>query len=85
LGGERKGLMLMPKLIYSPKIIQAVGAIPERIEEFVGRVNTGTEHISVARIIAPMGWKEPGQRPAFQEILVVLSGCLKVEHKNGII
>jgi quercetin dioxygenase-like cupin family protein len=75
----------MPTLINSPKIIQAVGAIPEWIEEYVGRVNTGTEQVSVARIIAPKGWQEPEQRPAFQEISVVLSGCLKVEHEKGAI
>ena len=75
----------MPTLIQAPKIINAAGIVPERIEEYIGRVNTGTEHISVARIISPIGWQEPGQRPDFQEISVVLSGCLKVEYEGGII
>ena len=75
----------MPKLIASPRIIKPAGILPERIEEYVGRVNTGTSEISVARIIAPEGWEEPGQRPDFSEISVVLSGCLKVEHETGII
>jgi quercetin dioxygenase-like cupin family protein len=75
----------MPTLIVAPKIIGAAGSIPERIEEYVGRVNTGTAEISVARIIAPRGWEEPGQRPAFKEISVVISGCLKVEHETGVI
>ena len=75
----------MPTLIQAPKIIEAAGIVPERIEEFVGRVNTRTEHVSVARIISPIGWQEPGQRPDFQEISVVISGCLKVEHEAGII
>jgi quercetin dioxygenase-like cupin family protein len=74
----------MPRLINSPKIIEAVGVVPERIEEYVGRVNTGTEHISVARIISPKGWQEPGQRPTFQEISVVVSGCLRVESESGV-
>jgi len=75
----------MPKLIHAPKIIEAAGIIPERIEEYVGRINTGNEQVSVARIISAMGWQEPGQRPDFQEISVVLLGCLKVEHNGGII
>jgi quercetin dioxygenase-like cupin family protein len=75
----------MPTLIIAPKIITPAGSLPERIEEYVGRVNTDTEHVSVARIISPQGWQEPGQRPSFQEISVVLSGCLKVEHANGVI
>ncbi|MGD0036876.1 MAG: cupin [Bacteroidota bacterium] len=75
----------MPTLIKAPNIIEAVGIVPERIEEYVGRVNTATEHISVARIISPKGWQEPGQRPDFQEISVVLRGCLRVEHASGVI
>ncbi|MBN2678244.1 MAG: hypothetical protein JXR32_09315 [Anaerolineaceae bacterium] len=75
----------MPTLINVPKIIEAISAVPERIEEFVGRASTGTDHISVARITSPRGWQKPGQRPQFEEIAVVLSGCLKVEHENGVL
>jgi quercetin dioxygenase-like cupin family protein len=75
----------MPTLIIAPKIIGAAGSMPERIEEYVGLVNTGTTEISVARIMAPKGWEEPGQRPAFKEISVVINGCLKVEHEAGVI
>ena len=50
----------MPTLIQAPKIIEAAGSIPELIEEYVGGVNTGTADVSVARIIAPKGWQEPG-------------------------
>jgi quercetin dioxygenase-like cupin family protein len=75
----------MPALIASPKIINAAGAVPERIEEYVGLVNTGSADISVARIIAPAGWSEPGQCPDFKEVSVVLSGCLKVEYQTGVI
>ncbi len=31
----------------------------------------------------PSGWEEPGQRPEFQEITVVLKGSLRVEFKGG--
>jgi len=54
-------------------------------EEYVGRVNSGHEGVSVARMIGPEGWVEPGQRPAFQEITVVLEGMLRVEDENGLL
>ena len=75
----------MPKLIAEPKVIETAVEIPEKIEEYVGRLNTGTEQISVAMRTAPKGWQLPGQRAGFQEILVVLKGCLRVEHKEGVI
>jgi hypothetical protein len=31
----------VPRLIESPTVIPAVGAMPKRIEEYTGRVNTG--------------------------------------------
>jgi quercetin dioxygenase-like cupin family protein len=73
----------MPKLITMPKSIEAVGNVPARVEEYIGRVNSGTYNVSVTRIISPKGWQEPGQTPRFQEIAFVLRGCLKVEHENG--
>ena len=75
----------MPILIAAPKIIETAVEIPEKIEEYVGRLNTGTEQISVAMISAPKGWQESGQIPGFQEIFVILSGCFKVEYKGGVI
>jgi len=69
----------MPKLIKEPKIITAAGNKPKRIEEFVGRINTGHENISVASMISPGGWVEPAQQPDFEEITVVLRGTLQVE------
>ena len=75
----------MPKLIDKPSIIEAAGNIPKKIEEFAGRVNTGHVEASVARMTSPEGWEEPGQRPEFQEITVVLEGVLRVEHENGTI
>jgi mannose-6-phosphate isomerase-like protein (cupin superfamily) len=75
----------MPKLINGPSIIQAAGTKPKRIEEYAGRVNTGHSGVSVARMISPEGWLEPGQKPDFEEITVVLKGMLRVEHKNGML
>jgi mannose-6-phosphate isomerase-like protein (cupin superfamily) len=52
---------------------------------FVGRVNTGHERASVARMVSPGGWVEPGQRSDFDEITVVLKGMVRVEHEGGVI
>lgn len=73
----------MPRLIESPTVIAAAGNKPKRIEEFVGRVNTGHEAASVARMTSPSGWKEPGQMPEFEEITLVLKGMLRVEFEGG--
>ena len=73
----------MPRLIEAPSVIQAAGTRPKRIEEFAGRVNSGHGAVSVARMVSPTGWAEPGQRPDFEEITVVLRGLLRVEHEGG--
>ena len=73
----------MPRLIGGPSIIEAAGTKPKRIEEYAGRVNSGHEQVSVARMKSPEGWVEPGQRPEFEEITVVLAGMLRVEHQGG--
>jgi quercetin dioxygenase-like cupin family protein len=73
----------MPTLIPSPTVIAAAGNKPKRIEEYAGRVNSGHSSVSVARMTSPAGWIEPGQRPEFEEITVVLKGCLRVEHEGG--
>lgn len=75
----------MPRLIAAPTLVQAVGQPPKRIEEYVGRVTTGAEHVSVARMVSPAGWSEPGQRPHFEEITLVLAGTLRVEHEEGVL
>jgi mannose-6-phosphate isomerase-like protein (cupin superfamily) len=72
-----------PRLIAQPTIVQAAGTPPKRIEEYVGRVNSGHSELSVARMISPNGWKEPGQRPTFEEVTVVLSGMVRVEYEGG--
>jgi mannose-6-phosphate isomerase-like protein (cupin superfamily) len=73
----------MPTLIDAPTIIEAAGNKPKRIEEYAGRVNSGHINVSVARMKSPGGWQEPGQRPEFEEVTVVLSGMLRVEHEQG--
>jgi mannose-6-phosphate isomerase-like protein (cupin superfamily) len=73
----------MPTLIESPTVIAAAGNKPKRIEEYAGRVNSGHAGVSVARMVSPDGWVEPGQRPEFEEITVVLKGMLRVEHEGG--
>jgi len=73
----------MPRRIDAPSVIQAAGNKPKRIEEYAGRVNSGHDRVSVARMQSPEGWQEPGQRPDFEEITVVLRGLLRVEHEGG--
>jgi mannose-6-phosphate isomerase-like protein (cupin superfamily) len=68
--------------IMKPTIIQAAGTPPKRIEEFVGRVNSKTSEVSIARMISPTGWSEPGQTPEFNEYTVVLRGTLRVRLKD---
>ncbi|MBI3837737.1 MAG: cupin [Planctomycetia bacterium] len=68
--------------IPKPTKIQAAGQPPKSIEEFVGRVNSGTSEVSIARMISPAGWTDPGQTPAFDEYTVVLRGSLHVRLKD---
>ena len=74
----------MPTFIEKPTVIAAAGNKPKRIEEYAGRVNSRQSNVSVARMVSPAGWQEPGQRPEFEEITVVLRGCLRVEHEGGV-
>lgn len=74
----------MPKLIEAPTVIQAAGNMPKVIEEFVGRVNSHTAAVSVARMKSPGGWVEPGQTPEFDEYTIVLRGLLRVTAGTGV-
>lgn len=69
----------MPDLIEKPTIIAAAGNLPKKIAEYVGRVNSATAAVSIARMESPAGWVEPGQTPEFDEYTVVLRGMLRVE------
>jgi ethanolamine utilization protein EutQ (cupin superfamily) len=73
----------MPDWIKNPSRVEAAGTKPKLIDEYVGRVNTGEERVSVAHMRSPEGWLEPGQRPHFDEYTVVLEGYLRVEHEGG--
>jgi len=73
----------MPRLIEAPTRIEAAGNKPKLIDEFIGRVNSGTPAVSIARMQSPGGWQEPGQTPEFDEYTVVLRGTLRVETKGA--
>src|SRR5437660_1314041 len=73
----------MPTMIQSPARVEAAGTPPKLIEEFVGRVCTRNEMLSIARMRSPQGWSEPGQRPEFDEYTVVLQGMLRVAYEGG--
>jgi ethanolamine utilization protein EutQ len=75
----------MPTLIAAPQRIEAAGNKPKLIDEYIGRVNSGTAGVSVAHMRSPAGWQEPGQAPEFDEFTVVLRGMLRVEHREGAI
>lgn len=73
----------MPKLIKTPTVIKASGNKPKEIREYIGRVNSKTGAVSIARMKSPHGWVEPGQRPEFDEYTLVLRGMLRVKTENG--
>ncbi len=73
----------MPIVIDKPSIISSAGNKPKVIEEYVGRVNSKTDALSIARMKSPSGWVEPGQRPEFDEYTVVIRGELHIKTENG--
>jgi mannose-6-phosphate isomerase-like protein (cupin superfamily) len=75
----------MPTVISTPTIVPAAGNPPKIIEEFIGRVNSGTAAVSIARMRSPGGWLEPGQAPEFDEYTIVLRGVLCVSSPNGVV
>ena len=74
----------MAVFIKKPSVITAAGNKPKKIQEFIGRVNSSTTETSIAKMISPEGWIEPGQTPEFDEYTLVLKGTLKVETSNEI-
>ena len=68
--------------INKPTVIKAAGNKPKLIEEYIGRVNSQTTNLSIARMVSPAGWVEPGQKPEFDEYTVVLKGMLHVKTKT---
>jgi quercetin dioxygenase-like cupin family protein len=75
-------MLAMVALIPQPAIVPATGTPPKRISEFIGRVVTGTEELSIAVMESPTGWSEPGQRPEFDEYTIVLAGEILVETEH---
>jgi mannose-6-phosphate isomerase-like protein (cupin superfamily) len=75
----------VPTHITHPSRIPAAGTEPKIIEEFVGRVNSDTRGVSIARMSSPPGWSEPGQTPEFDEFSLVLKGTLRVAYVGGTI
>ena len=74
----------MPTLIAAPTRVEAAGNKPKLIDEYIGRVNSAHEGVSIAHMRSPDGWLEPGQTPEFDEFTVVLRGTLRVEHSGGV-
>ncbi len=72
----------MAKLIHKPTVIEAAGNKPKIIEEYIGRVNSDTAEVSIAKMKSPYGWVEPGQTPEFNEYTLVLKGVLSVKTKE---
>ena len=72
----------MPTIIKNPTKIEAAGNKPKIIEEFIGRLNSSNQQISIAKMQSPQGWEEPGQTPEFDEYTIVLKGMLRVETKG---
>jgi len=75
----------MPIKIGKPTVIKAAGNKPKEIKEYIGRANSDTDELSVARMKSPAGWIEPGQTPDFNEYTIVLKGMLRVTTKDEVI
>ena len=67
----------MAELIPAPTRIPVPGG--KVIDEYVGRVTTATESVSVAHMVAPGGWTEPAQTPEVDEVTLVLRGLVRVQ------
>ncbi|MDH3267668.1 MAG: cupin [Ignavibacteria bacterium] len=79
-----KGVITLPTIIKTPSGVECAGNKPKIIQEFIGRVNSSTTNISIAKMTSPAGWEEPGQTPEFDEYTLVLKGMLKVATKDKI-
>ena len=74
----------MAHFIAQPMVIPAAGQPQKIIEEFIGRVNSQTAAVSIAKMTSPSGWREPPQTPQFDEYTIVLRGELAVETRAGV-
>jgi mannose-6-phosphate isomerase-like protein (cupin superfamily) len=71
--------------IVKASVVKAAGNKSKIIEEFIGRINSRSESVSIARMKSPEGWMEPGQTPDFDEYTIVLNGTLRVEDRDATI
>jgi quercetin dioxygenase-like cupin family protein len=69
----------MAKLITEAAVIQTVGT---PVMEIIGRLNTGTAEISVARMHSRKGWTMPGQIRGFNEYILISKGALQVRTRR---
>ena len=74
----------MVQHVSKPMVIPAAGEPAKIIEEYIGRVNSQTSSLSIAKMTSPSGWREPGQTPEFDEYTIVLKGELQVETRDAI-
>lgn len=74
----------MVRIIRQPSIIKAAGNKEKIIKEYFGRVNSDTDEVSIAYMVSPEGWEEPGQRPEFNEYTLVLRGSLKISTESEV-
>lgn len=74
---------MTPRLVSAPTRVEAPGNKPKQIDEYVGRLATGHDALSVAHMRSPGGWVEPGQTPEFDEFTLVLRGRLRVTSAEG--
>ena len=68
----------MVKFIAESSKVVAAGTKEKIIDEFVGRVNTQTDQVSIAWMHSPEGWCEPIQTPEFDKYTLVIKGMLQV-------
>ena len=73
----------MPMLVKSPTRIPVPAN--KLLDEYIGRVNSGHDSVSIAHMQSPSGWSEPGQQPEFDEFTIVLRGAVRVESKQGVL
>ena len=76
---------MAPTNVPKPTRVEAAGTPPKQIDEYIGRVNTGTANASVAYMRSPAGWTEPAQTPEFDEYTLVIEGMLRVTSRDGAI
>ena len=73
----------MPTLVKGPTRIPVPAN--KLIDEYIRRVNSKHESVSIAHMHSPSGWSEPGQQPEFDEFTIVLRGSVRVESKEGVL